>query len=795
MKNPIGSRAIRGTLFVAKSLNGCRLSFGKPWLLTGALAALIAVAGPGDRNGGGYGGFPTTAAAVAEEQEFGAHFIPRRQNELPHPARTVEEALEHWSVPEGFKVELVASEPMLVNPIDMTIDERGRFWLVESVEYPRKEGGPGEDRIRVLEDTTGDGKIDKSWIFADGLNIPCGIAVGYGGVWVSNSPDILFFQDTTGDGKADTREVVVTGFGREDSHELPNSLTWGPDGWLYGLNGVFNPSRIEQGGEIHRFDAAVFRIHPVTHEFQVFAEGTSNPWGIAFAPDGSLIVVACVIDHLWHIAEGGHYVRQAGSHPPHTWEIGSIVNHSHHLAAYCGLVYLDSDAYPEAYRDTLYMGNIHGAKINADVLERRGSTWFAAPSETRVLMESNDVWHMPVDQEIGPDGLLYVLDWYDRYNCYQDALFDPDGVDRQHGRLWRLNHVDAETPRRPAEDMGALSDASLIERLSSANIYHRETAQRLLAERLLYGTAAPETRNTLEGLVLAEATEFKTRMHALFSMISSFELDPDFHEMLFEHEVDSVRAWAVRAAGNFADEIGATVRSRVLERVDDPSPEVQLQVAVAVPKLLGEEAVQPLVKVLAAAGSDPLIPRIVWRNLHPLLPEHSQAFTVAVAEHDLNESEALRLVVRRAGEKLAGATPEESVEVAASGLSEEERVLFGEGRTAYQTCLACHGAHGQGIPRVASPLDGSRWVDADAEALVRIVLHGFEGEDPEIGAAMPPHRFLADDEIAAILTFIRHSWSNEAPPITPDDVARIHEETRDRLRIWTVEELEALLDN
>ncbi len=150
-------------------------------------------------------------------------------------------------VPEGFHVELVAAEPDLVNPVAMTFDERGRIWVTESLEYPRHSSGPGRDRIKILEDTDGDGKVDKVTVFADGLNIPSGIAVGHGGVWVANSPDILFLQDTDGDGKADRREVVVTGFGRDDTHELPNSLTWGPDGWLYGLNGVFNPAHVHSG--------------------------------------------------------------------------------------------------------------------------------------------------------------------------------------------------------------------------------------------------------------------------------------------------------------------------------------------------------------------------------------------------------------------------------------------------------------------------------------------------------------------------------------------------------------------
>src|SRR5262249_6797471 len=156
------------------------------------------------------------------------------------------EAIAKMTVPAGFSVELVASEPDLVNPVAMTFDERGRIWITESLEYPRKAPGPGTDRVKVLEDTDQDGKADKFMVFAEGLNIPSGIAVGRGGVGVATSPDILFYPAADRDGKADgPPQTIVTGFGRTDTHELPNSLTWGPDGYLYGLNGVFNHSHVK----------------------------------------------------------------------------------------------------------------------------------------------------------------------------------------------------------------------------------------------------------------------------------------------------------------------------------------------------------------------------------------------------------------------------------------------------------------------------------------------------------------------------------------------------------------------
>src|SRR5437773_5841804 len=158
--------------------------------------------------------------------------IPHRQERTPNQPYSPHEAIQKTIVPAGFTVEPVASEPDIVNPIAMTFDDRGRIWITENIEYPRKSAGPGRDRVKILEDTDGDGRADKITVFADGLNIPTGVAVGYGGVWVLNAPDILFYPDADRDGRPDgPPQTIVTGFGRSDTHELPNSLTWGPDGY------------------------------------------------------------------------------------------------------------------------------------------------------------------------------------------------------------------------------------------------------------------------------------------------------------------------------------------------------------------------------------------------------------------------------------------------------------------------------------------------------------------------------------------------------------------------------------
>ncbi|MBX7075525.1 MAG: dehydrogenase, partial [Pirellulales bacterium] len=599
--------------------------------------------------------------AIACRYATAGDSIPYNQDAPPGPALSAAEAAVRMTVPPGFSVEVVAAEPDLINPVAMCFDERGRIWVTESVEYPRSDAGPGRDRVKVLEDTDRDGRVDRVTVFADGLNIPSGIAVGYGGVWVANAPDILYLQDTDGDGRADRREVVVTGFGRDDTHELPNSLTWGPDGYLYGLNGVFNKSVVRQGDREFEFTAAMFRIHPRTRRFELFAEGTSNPWGIAFDPSGSAFVSACVIDHLWHLVETGYYHRQAGAYPAHTWKIESIVQHTHQKAAYCGLHFFDSDAYPPEYRDRLYMGNIHGGCLNVDVLERRGATYFARPAPD--FLTANDAWFMPVAQKTGPDGCLYVLDWYDRYHCYQDARRDPDGIERGRGRLYRVRYGDA--PRAPAFDLARETDDELLRRLASPNVYFRDQAQRLLSER-----QDPATRNKLERLVFDESAPRKARWHALLVCCSTDEPHPEFERALLNHADEGLRAWGVRLLGNRGgcDDAAA---ARIAELARDPSPDVRLQVAIAARKISGLSPMPILVETLSASCDDSLIPRVVWRNLQALLPDQFDALVAELERHPLPLGDMKAEVLRRALECLPADRAKSSGRLLAQALADQ----------------------------------------------------------------------------------------------------------------------------
>ena len=556
----------------------------------GVLLALIAIV------------FPTPSVAQ----------VPHGQDKPPGPALSPQEAMAKMKLAPGFKVELAAAEPDVVNPTAMTFDDRGRIWVCESLEYPRRNPGPGKDRVKILEDKDGDGRYETVKIFADGLNIPCGVVHGNGGVYVTNAPDVLFFKDTDGDDKADTKEVLFTGFGRDDTHELPNNLMWGPDGWLYGMNGVFNPARVTSpaDGKTYEFTCAIWRYHPHTRKFELFAEGTSNPWGLDFNRQGDWFLSCCVIDHMFHMTQSGYYLRQGGPYPPMTVHLPSITTENHQKAAYAGLVIYDADAYPEPYRGKLLMGNLHGSCINTDVLTRNGSTY--KQTNDPDFLSANDAWFMPVAQRLGPDGCVYIMDWYDRYHCYQDANRDSPGLDRIKGRIYRISYQN--TPLAKPFDLGKASTNELVKHLSHPNVWWRRQAQRILNEKFELGMVA-----TLQKMALDPKLPNNAHMHALWLLVSQKAVDPSFHEQALASPDAPTRNWAVRAAGQLEE-----VEPRIYEKLKalgtgDPSPDVRLQVAVAAGRLSKPDPLPLLLNMMTAAANakDPLIPNILYNNLKP----------------------------------------------------------------------------------------------------------------------------------------------------------------------------------
>jgi putative membrane-bound dehydrogenase-like protein len=345
------------------------------------------------------------------------------------------------------------------------MDDRARVWVVEGMTYPQRAktepGAPerlgGKDRILVFEDIDGDGKADKRTVFMEGLNLVSGIEVGFGGVLVGAAPNLIFIPvENWDDPKPGKVEVLLNGWGGNDTHETLNTFKWGPDGWLYGCHGVFTHSTVGKPGAADKdrvkINAGVWRYQPQRKEFEVFAHGTSNPWGIDWNADGDLFAEACVIPHLFHIIQGARYQRQAGQHfDPHTYDdIKTIADHRHFLGAtphsgnnrsdaaggghaHAGLCIPQHPSWPDGIRGNVLMNNIHGACINMDVLERKRSGYVAHHGAD--FTNFHDKASQIVDIREGPDGTLWMIDWYDLNQCHRPQR---EAHDYTTGRIFRL---------------------------------------------------------------------------------------------------------------------------------------------------------------------------------------------------------------------------------------------------------------------------------------------------------------------------------------------------------------------
>ncbi len=621
------------------------------------------------------------------------------------PALSPEETRKKIQVPPGFEVRTFAAEPMVVNPVGMTWDERGRLWVVELYEYPKgaPKGQKGRDRIKILEDTDNDGVADKVTVFADGFSLATGIALGNGGVYLGQAPDLLFLRDTNGDDKMDTKEVLLTGFGLEDRHELLNGFAWGPDGWLYMTHGVFTHSKVkppagadptghDPDGFGVQMDAAVARFHPVTKKFEVFADGTSNPWGLDWNERGDIFVSACVIHHLFHMAPGGLYNRQGGTWPnPYGYVqdlpskgLPAIVDWRHHRAAHAGICVYQGDQWPEEWRGLVLLGNIHQNALNCDRLTPVGATYKAEKESTLLgpagaalrkktgetvakgeeyrhlgpgnFFVSRDPWVRPVSLQTGPDGALWVMDWYDKYPCYQNAQADPEGVDREYGRIWRVvwtgDQPGKPVPSRPSKEMNftALSNDQLAALLDAPNVWPRRQAQRLLTERSRQpGFKVAHKPQT-------EVGQLQTAWTVLANRAPSGTYADEAQPAL---RMSAARFFGENEEANFGS-------ARLLLKLSsDPDPAVRAATAAALRKITGGSytvnakssvVLDPAVISAAVAqllarpsvSGDFYYPHIVWMAMEPRVAADPTPFFPLLAANDNSVSAyCARRVMRR----------------------------------------------------------------------------------------------------------------------------------------------------
>jgi putative membrane-bound dehydrogenase-like protein len=439
--------------------------------------------------------------------------VPNYENRDPAPRYQlpleVQDSMKFIQTPAEFSVELFASEPDIVKPISFNFDERGRLWLIETVDYPNKilSGQPGDDRIKILEDTNADGRADKFTIFADRLNIPTSLMFANGGVLVSQAPHILFLKDTNGDDRADVREIVSTGWGTADTHAGPSNLQYGPDNYVWGSVG-YSGFKGDMNGKPMQFGQGLFRFKPDGRDFEFVTGSTNNTWGLGFTENFDVFGSTANNDPSFYAAIPNRYFESIQGLPtgraggpgyqsaaaffsvhPLTPYIRQVDVHGGYTAAAGHHVYT-ARAFPREYWNRVaFITEPTAHLVGQGVLEKQGAGFVTRDGWN--LFAGAEEWIAPVHAQIGPDGAVWISDWYNFITQHNPTppgfsngpgnAFETSLRDRQRGRIYRVSYKNAAAARR--RSLSARDVPGLLEALASDNMFWRLNAQRLLVER------------------------------------------------------------------------------------------------------------------------------------------------------------------------------------------------------------------------------------------------------------------------------------------------------------------------
>jgi putative membrane-bound dehydrogenase-like protein len=576
------------------------------------------------------------------------------------------EELATFHVPKGFRVELVASEPDVVDPVAMAFDEDGRLFVAEMRGYPNGGVGTGtiaSGRIKLLEDRDGDGVYETSTVFADGLRFPTGVMPWHGGLLVANAPDILYLDDIK-DGKARRKRTLYTGFNLANIQQLVNSLQWGLDNWVYGCAGsdggtITAPEKPDMPAVTLRNRG--IRFHP---EAPGSLQPTSGGGQYGLAPDEwGQWFTATNSQHLRHIILPDHYLRRNPALPVSAvtldvpdhgaackvyrlspfegWRVERTQRRAGgpdaqrfpstelvpggYVTSACSPVVYAADLFPEPYRGNSFVCDPANNLIHRDVLEPHGVTFTAKRADADCeFLASTDTWFRPVHLTLGPDGGLYVLDFY--REVIETPLSLPDDIkkklnleSRGRGRIWRIVPEGTKPAAKPA--LGKATTEELVKHLADGNLWWRLTAQRLLVERQ-DKTAVGALRQ------LAREAKFAPgRAHALWTLRGLNALDDDTLERALKGPSEGVREQAVRLAEErlASDRVWAAVA----DLTEDASPRVRFQLAFSLGEAETPEAVEALAKVLRHDADDPWTRTAVLSSVARMAPT-----LLAAAAHD-----------------------------------------------------------------------------------------------------------------------------------------------------------------
>jgi putative heme-binding domain-containing protein len=572
-------------------------------------------------------------AGNAEVSNFMKNFEGRGDLTDTSHALTPAQSLAHFKVANDLRLELVLSEPAVTQPVFITFDSRGRLWVVQYNQYPYPEGlkvtsmdqhvrskfdklpkappenAKGADKITMFEDADGDGTFEKSTDVITGLNLITSVAFGRGQIWVLNPPFLLAYPDADQNGIPDGSPVVcLEGFGIEDTHAVANNLRFGPDGWLYGAQGSTCTADISSAvsKNVKFSGQAIWRYHPVTKVFEVFAEGGGNTFDIEIDEKGRLYSGDNGTARGQYYKQGAYFVRNLGKHGDYTnpYTFGRLNNMAlsgEELRFTHAFVKYNGGSFPSRYNQKMIAINPLQSFVQLTTMEQNGST-IKNTDEERII-QTDDHWFRPVDIVSGPDGNVYIADWYDSRISHVDPR---DTWDKNSGRIYVLKNKSGEHQQTAKTDLSSLDDNALIQLLSHKNIWYRQQALLLIGDR--------KNKSLLPKLMpVLNSSDGQLSLEALWAINACGGFDSAMAKKCLQHTDPFVRMWAVRLIGDSGERFENILPLVVALAHHEVNAEVRSQLAATAKRLHNNFTVDIIRALLNKDdAADPDIPLQTW---------------------------------------------------------------------------------------------------------------------------------------------------------------------------------------
>ncbi len=675
-----------------------------------------------------------------------------------------EDALKTLTVPKGYKVDLFASEkefPDLANPAQISFDNKGRLWVATLPSYPHyKPGDPKpNDKLIILEDTDNDGKADKQTVFADQLHLPIGFEFAPEGVYVSQGTHLKLYTDTDGDDKADKVEIVLSGFDDHDTHHAISAFCADPSGAFYMSEGIFLHTNVETSyGPVRATNGGFYRYNPQRRKLErTLQVAIPNPWGIAFDEWGQDFFLHTSGPKVnWMMPSSLKPIY--GVFSPLTEE---LIEKNHRVRPTSGMEFISSRHFPDEVQGDMLLANSIGfLGLKQHQMMEDGTGY--KTKHRQDLITSTDPNFRPVEMEFAPDGSLYLVDWHNILIGHMQHNARDPLRDHVHGRIYRITY-----PSRPLVEPAKVDGASLEQLFENLKLPEYRTRYR--SRRELRGRKTEEvlkaSKNWVENLDKNDPNYDHNRLEALWVTWGMNKVDADLLTELSTSKDHRVRAAVVRVVRYMGHQLKNS-QELLKHAASDEHGRVRLEAITAASWLPKSEGME----ILEVAKQ------------HPLDEWMLDSFNFA-------ETRLTGNFLEKADEKIL-----------ASHLKGEDLEMFTQGKKIYETegyCITCHQESGSGLQKAGYPtLVGQQWVLGDQDRLIKLVLHGLYGPMDIMGnhydGQVPMMAFkglLSNDEIAAVLTYVRNSFGNKASVIKPEQVHKIREATKNREGFYTPEEL------